>query len=247
MTQTKYRPILFSTPMVQAILEGRKTQTRRTKGLEKFNENPKKWRYDGLCEDGYFMELTSIYGTPLEHYFEVIPPCTIGDVLWVRETFEYFESNYNMHDTIHSKTSSVKIQFKADGMISNEFSVNKLTALKALVKIEKGKLDKPIFLPSIFMPKEACRIFLKIKSIRVERLQEISEEDSDHEGVKNDDFFSGLYNYLNYGSNVFDLKTAKDSFISLWQKINGKASWDSNPFVFAYEFEQIEKPLDFIS
>lgn len=106
---------------------------------------------------------------------------------------------------------------------------------------------KTIFRPIFFMPKHACRIFLKIKSIRVERLQEITEADAIAEGVKDDGFFEGLYNYYNYLLKVFIFKKARDSFMSLWQKINGNGAWNlNNPFVWVYEFEKIERPNDFL-
>jgi hypothetical protein len=104
------------------------------------------------------------------------------------------------------------------------------------------------------MPKTACRIFLKIKSIRVERLQEISESDAIAEGII--EILPQMYsqyrewkNYINadnphgYKS---DYNNPINSFKSLWQSINGKDSWNVNPFVWVYEFEQIEKPNDFI-
>jgi hypothetical protein len=82
------------------------------------------------------------------------------------------------------------------------------------------------------MPKEACRLLLKIKSIRVERLQDISEEDAIAEGA------------IQHEKET-DWLTAKFGFEMIWLKINGKESWISNPFVWVYEFEKIEKPNDF--
>lgn len=222
---TKFHPILFSTPMVQAILEGRKTQTRR---VVKYPLQLKGW----LVSIG-----ESENPPPIEFC-----PYEVGDVLWLRETFEYFESTYNPHGTTDDKNSSVKIQFVADNKISNEISVTKIQALKALVKIEKGKLEKPIYNPSIFMPKEACRTFLKIKSIRVERLQDISEEDSIAEGVIKEK--NGQWK--NYLVPQTFWTYAKYSFETLWISINGKESMNKNPFVWVYQFQQIEKPLDFI-
>ena len=73
--------------------------------------------------------------------------------------------------------------------------------------------------PSIFMPKEACRIFLKVTDVRVERLQSISEADARAEGVD-----------------------SVDAFFALWQKINGTESLAANPWVWVYEFEVIPKP-----
>lgn len=217
MTITKFRPILFSTPMVQAILENRKTMTRRTKGLEKYNEAPDEWRYDGISEEGdYAMELLD-NGNPKEIYSEIFPAYNLGDVLWVRETC---------------------LPLKIVDVLDNE---------QILYKADQGAEDfiKGIhskWKPSIFMPKHACRIFLKIKSIKVERLWDISKEDAISEGIEI--LGLGFKNYDNYVPlTAFD--NTQSSFFSLWSKINGLKSLQENPFVFVYEFEQIEKPLDF--
>jgi hypothetical protein len=204
---TKFHPILFSTPMVHAILEGRKTQTRRTKGLEKINITPDLWRIEKL--NSFFAKIDDEAGFDLKL---LKSPYNVGDVFWVRETFTEWPKG--------------DFQFYASTALGEEL----------------GKWK-----PSIHMPKEACRIFLKIKSIRVERLQDISWIDADSEGVKNDGFFEGLYNYLDYLQNIFHFISPIRSFMTLWQSINGKESWDTNPFVWVYEFEQIEKPLDFLS
>jgi len=109
--------------------------------------------------------------------------------------------------------------------------------------------------PSIFMPKRACRIFLKIKSIRVERLNEITHWDSISEGIEvrlvdgdeeyKDYLAKGTDEYDSWGDTYYP-NNPKPSFISLWKSINGLDSWDLNPYVFVYEFEKIAKPLDFI-
>ena len=190
---TKFHPILFSTPMVQAILEERKTQTRRIiKDKLLQNSTPD--------DDLEFLLLTIIY------------KYKVGDVLWVRETFR----------PIEQEVGSPRFEYKAT---------------EAINLIDKWK-------PSLFMPKQACRIFLKIKSIRVERLQDIRDKDAQAEGV---DFVEGIngnlyFNYLtkDYGCNELF------SFMTLWESINGDGSWNKNPFVWVYEFERIEKPLDFI-
>ncbi|MBC7847234.1 MAG: hypothetical protein H7Y10_12155 [Flavobacterium sp.] len=194
-TTTKYHPILFSTPMVQAILEGRKTQTRR---IVKYPLQLKGW----LVSIG-----ESENPPPIEFC-----PYEVGDVLWVRETF--------------AEWPKVMFQYKASTHIGSE--------------IGKWK-------PSIFMPKEACRIFLKLKQIRVERLQDISEEDAIAEGVIS--FFNPLFQetrFKDYMISYSECREASRSFCSLWESINGLNSWNQNPFVWVYEFEQIEKPNDFI-
>ena len=202
--------------MVQAILEGRKTQTRRTKGLEKVNENPNDWKFEGFGKnpdnekDKRLCAYFTIKGT--ETWYYQICPYNVGDVFWVRET---------SHKIVDSETLKfISYGFKAD----NDYKGAKWT-------------------PSIFMPKEACRIFLKLKSIRVERLQDISREDARSEGIELD-LVSGT-KFKDYVTNSTTY-SEKTSFFSLWESINGKKSLDWNPFVWVYEFEQIEKPNDFI-
>jgi len=106
--------------------------------------------------------------------------------------------------------------------------------------------------PSIFMPKTACRLFLKIKSIRVERLQSISEGDAVAEGMKFTDFGKNQWgdqkrgwHYSEVNSADQCLGTAKWAFGNLWQSINGPESWAANPWVWVVEFEKCEKPENF--
>jgi hypothetical protein len=167
----KHRPILFSTDMVQAILEGRKTQTRR---VVKPQSNANVIDFGHEWERGEFFARCP-YGQP-------------GDVLWVRETWaplgDYPKCNYTF-------------MYKAD--VEQNYS--------------KWK-------PSIHMPREAARLFLRIKSVRVERLQEITCQDVFAEG----------------------LESGHDSkFITLWESINGHESWEANPWVWVVEFERISK------
>lgn len=192
---TKFRPILFSTPMVQAILEGRKTQTRR------------------IIKDNLLQTCTDEYNELEFLIITSICPHKVGDVLWARETFvqQGLDSNNFVYKANHPE---------------KDLSYRPLGGWK----------------PSIFMPKEACRIFLKIKSIRVERLFKISEGDAIAEGVE-------LYDtnlYKDYLDERNSFSHARISFDSLWVSINGIDSWNKNPFVWVYEFEKIEKPLDFI-
>lgn len=219
MKTIKYHPILFSTPMVQAKLENRKNQTRRTKGLEKVNINPDEWKFEAFGtnpdneNDKNLHAYFTVKGTETWMYQKC--PYNVGDVLWVRET---------SYECISENLQGV-FYYKATMLSSWSFKWKQ----------------------SIFMPKKACRIFLKIKSIKVERLQDISEEDAKAEGVK----FLPNGSYRNYHEEEIDqnymyTKQAKISFETLWESINGFDSLASNPYVFVYEFEQIEKPLDFI-
>jgi hypothetical protein len=232
------KPILFSTPMVQAILEGRKTMTRRTKGFEKLGEHsnvkliPKaignekdwgKWYFE--TDEGETVVFNCPYGQ-------------VGDVLWVRETF--IKNNGEL-------PTDLGYIYKAD---------------LGLEEIKYSKELKVKWKPSLFMPKEACRLFLKITNVKAERLQDISEKDAKAEGVESciadREHFgvraAGMRLYRDYDRKNNSLKDypcngfefAKTSFETLWQSINGEQSWNDNPYVWVVEFEQCEKPLNFL-
>lgn len=197
----KERPILFSTPMVQAILEGKKTMTRRIMKPQPIKLDSVNYDWNGL------------WFTDKNHCGRVLrnkcPYGEVGDILWVRETWKYEES------TKYTDVCS-------DGVF--------------YYKADKDSHIIRGWKPSIFMPKEACRIRLEITNIMVERLNDISEEDAINEGVEK--WLDG--NYKAYGKNAGKYERAKDSFRSLWQSINGEQSWEANPWVWIIEFKQIE-------
>ena len=192
----KQRPILFSTEMVQAILAGRKTQTRRV-----VKPQPIEW-LEHVSGDLFCDKHTSGI---LPKSFKC-PYGKKGDVLWAREAFCYND----------------------DDGYSSEFSY------KADHPTAKG------WKPSIHMPKDAARIWLRIKDVRVERLQSVSMRDAMHEGIESIDHGAHWKNYMKdeISSYVFP----RHSFESLWQSINGLESWNANPWVWVIEFERIEKP-----
>ena len=176
------KPILFSTPMVQAILGDRKTMTRR---IVKFPKD-----FDGrnvYSNDPHGLK----YSRSDDMIERLFPKYKVGDVLWVRETFQTLPPNM--------------VFYKAD-------KENKAT----------GNWKH-----SIFMPREAARIFLKVTRVRVERLQDISGEDAMKEGVKIESMWP-----LCIGDSY-------RAFSILWESINGKGSWDANPWVFVYDFEKV--------
>ena len=215
----KSKPILFSTPMVQAILEGRKTQTRRVvKGV---NDHYYQSLVNHASGKHTFVMNGNYSPEPKGVIEKKCPFGQVGDVLWIRETWQNSDNNVYYH-------------YKAD------FT-------------EPGKGWKP----SIFMPKDAARIWLKITNVRVERLNEISDEDAIKEGIDfeifNDESDTFIYrNYLkgkdfysfseygwNFGKEIHSAPVA--SYCSLWEKINGDGSWNANPWVWVIEFERIEK------
>ena len=201
----KFRPILFSTPIVQANLDGLKTQTRRTKGLEKVND----CYFQSLVHHatGRFTFVPNGNFNPTEE--EVIevkcPYGQVGDVLWVRESFNKRIEEFPIHKEVYVYKETM-VTYNRPGASW------------------KWK-------PSIHMPKEACRIFLKIKDIRVESLQDISRGDCMDEGCP--------------FPNIANQTDPKAWYQNLWEKINGKESWYLNPWVWVIEFERIDKPEDF--
>jgi hypothetical protein len=202
----KAHPILFNTEMVQAILDGRKTQTRR------------------ICKHQYWShsELTDVNRNGIFQKVDRRVSCpygNVGDVLWVRETW-CLTTPYGPEEYYFGyKTSSQ-------------------TEIKASEKYNYYSPDE--WKPSIHMPKEACRIFLRITNIRVERLQDISEDDAIKEGVQ-----KIAYGYKHYTFKGASAEHARHSFLTLWKSINGSESWEANPWVWVIEFERTVKPENF--
>lgn len=197
------KPILFSTHMVQVILAGRKTMTRRV--------------IKQSVVDNFLIGVMGILvGSYREGMAEAYPtvddaPYSAGDVLWVRETWMP-ETEQRIHTGGYIYRASDRPE--PDG-------------------------DAPLkWHPSIFMPKEAARIFLRVIDVRAERLREISEEDARAEGciTFHDKIGDGKFDDVL----EFDL-TAKDAFCELWERLNKKRGygWDTNPWVWVYTFERI--------
>jgi hypothetical protein len=192
--ESNEHPILFSTEMVKAILEGRKTQTRRVvKQQPDFKPTHVNDR------------LTYWYSNSKPYSLNDCPFGKPGDLLWVRESFANADNGFC---------------FKVYNDIYTVFA------------------PRNSWKPSIHMPKVATRIWLEVTSVRVERLQEISEADAKAEGVKSN--FSQLFNeerYYDYLDIESQWRSAVSSFKSLWYKINGIESWHENPWVWVVEFK----------
>jgi hypothetical protein len=234
----KSRPILFSTQMVKSILEDKKTITRRI-----IKEKPD---YFINCVEGKPLSIglsgsCSFFGAVIngEDKTIICPYGKVGDVLWVRET--WWKAPNNCSYTALYKADFPMVYY------GTEWDPNEKVVLEA--KDYKFK-------PSIHMPKDYARIFLKITNIRVERLKDISEEDAIAEGIENfyDNTTIGATAYRNYTVTKKDIKEspwnivandAVESFQTLWQSINGSDSWKENPFVWVIEFEKTEKPKNF--
>ncbi len=223
--------------MVQAILAGRKTQTRRTKGLEITNERlaGHKATFDSINRHGECI----IRVENLGYLFNTgkCPYGVPGDVLWVRETWtpldtQEVDSAQLDEDGIPLEEFQVEIGYK-DGMskwcVFSEDFYDQMNE-----DIEDMEQEGTKWKPSIHMPKDAARIWLRIKDVRVERLQDITGQDAISEGV--------IFPPHGPSSLLESWGAAKKLFQNLWQSINGPDSWKDNPWVWVVEFERIEKP-----
>jgi hypothetical protein len=228
-TEVKERPILFSAPMVQAIIAGRKTQTRRVVKLRK-----------GQTIDNGAVFSASDPFAMVWHYGQP------GERLWVRETFvQKFENGYPVYNAEGNLDPSC-YHFAADG-----YEVLKDDGDGGTEYTKAGFTASP-WTPSIFMPRHASRILLEVTAVKVERVQDISEEDARAEGMERNEPGDGTAwdvdadGYLPYcchypnGCECFPVYSARESFEGLWHKINGKESWDANPFVWCISFKRLE-------
>ena len=212
----KERPILFSGAMVQAILDGRKTQTRRVVNYDLASN----------LEDGWGKEVqkietddTPMGGLPVTEW---CPYGMVGDRLWVRETFALLS-----HDATQElnpmKTDDGCLWFRADPTDKHVWDC---------------ELDKWKWRPSIHMPRWASRITLEITAVRVDRLQDITEADARAEGCNRIE----LGPFEVGGMPVHPMtSTYKEAFKGLWDSINGKrkvCTWNDNPWVWVVEFKK---------
>lgn len=209
----KERPILFSGPMVRAILEGRKTQTRRAvKGVEGMEF----WRcFDRQQGDrwAFRSEITS--------HEVACPYGAAGDRLWVRESWNVSGLGFGMKPSLASTIADAGAwRYAADDKSGWQHG----------------------WRPSIHMPRGASRITLEVMGVRVERLQEISEADAVAEGIERDPMLQrtfAVYPLNEERPGYVNCPLA--SYHSLWDSINGPGSWDANPWVWVVEFRRVEK------
>lgn len=196
------KPILFNTAMVRAILDGRKTVTRRVvKARNTEILDKSKW----AKEPCWFDVIKTINGKKVATADKILPPYNPGDILYVRETWRCIEAS--------CPPSNCTIEYKAGG-------TERFCGIIAL-PTEGGEWK-----PSIHMPKEAARIFLRVTNVSVERLQDITEEEKLKEGAP---IGWGQYNFYE----LWD-STIKEADKPLY-------GWDANPWVWVIEFERISR------
>ncbi|MCK6611574.1 MAG: hypothetical protein L6Q78_11100 [Bacteroidia bacterium] len=153
-----------------------------------------------------------------------------GDVLWVRESCTYVIRDH-AHDLLEGSRDGVQWVYKS-------------SMHEDWMKYAKEKYGYK-WKPSIHMPKEACRLFLQITNIRVERLQDINSGDAISEGIEfNWSSLFSEYRYKDYMNVKSDWRSPISSFQSLWASINGLDSWEANPWVWVIEFKKLEGKPD---
>jgi len=195
----KERPILFSGPMVRAILSGRKTQTRRIVKPQPDESGLSKKDGAEYWEDASGRKYICPFGVP-------------GDRLWVRETWRTTKSLE--HLAPRNIASGAPLEYMADRCLTPGGG-----------RLEyRGKAR-----PSIFMPRWASRINLEVADVRIERLNDITEEDAKAEG------WDGYISYMPQPH------PAIAEFSRLWESIHGPGSWDHNPWVWVVTFK-VEGP-----
>lgn len=188
------KPILFNTEMVRAILDGRKTQTRRP-----IKHLPLEEPYATVDENGLWISDENGDWYRAEAFF----PLKSGDILWVREAWNKCECSENY---------CYRANFNFDTLF-------------------KWK-------PSIHMPKEAARLFLIVKDVHAERLQDITLEDCHKEGIDKSNIRHEI-------SGEVKVDFSQEAFITLWDSTIKKANlpkygWDANPWVWVIEFEVVK-------
>lgn len=194
------KPILFNTEMVRAILDGRKTQTRRVikslDGLSFYRAEPSEDAYEALGKWDFFYGWLE-GGVMFDACASVKAPYSIGDILWVRETWNHVK--FGLGDWHY--------EYRADYDDTSKWRNGSFAQWR----------------PSIHMPRDAARIFLRVTDVRVERLQDIDDDGVVAEG-------------LEIGAQIDEL----------WNRTLSKSSramfgWDANPWVWVIEFERCDK------
>ncbi|HCB2458494.1 hypothetical protein [Klebsiella aerogenes] len=224
----KERGMIFNGEMVRAILDGRKTQTRRIMKVQPESSKSRPgdfWFSSKKLESMVHISDFAPGNSPIADYHLFIqehccPFGAVGDRIWVRETWARYNIDQNSHDLAYRATTP------ADWP-------------------EEGR-----WRPSIHMPRWASRILLEITNVRIERLNAISPEDAESEGLERTNFTGfgdepGLPSYPEPDVYFDPLKKQwkeypPEAFAGLWESIYGEGSWKANPWVWVIEFKRVE-------
>ncbi len=211
------RPILVSGPLIKPIQRGLKTDTRRTRDLDKVNEYPDNWEFvrffDGVAK------FTEKHNSLNELYIKS-PYGQAGDLLWVRENVSFWFGWDHLKPRQINRENCVAFWYNADGE----------------TPVQAGKTR-----PSIHMPRWVSRITLELTDVTVERLHDITEEGAKREGVE-----CGFVRVDTSGAkNKYSFEASPDGtylrgFYMTWINLNGRESWYENPWVWVLSFKLIK-------
>jgi len=220
--------------MVQAILEGRKTQTRRLLKVQPVFRGGV-WQWDPTNSDHSIWKADE---NPNEGDFgpwrkSMCPYGIVGDRLYVKETWKPHADVDEEGAVTEEHPLGTCVKYKADGAMIKPSLWNEEQGFWC-----ESQEDTTHWRPSIFMPRWASRITLEITEVRVQRAKEISEEDAIAEGI--------VWGRAGSGISCFQIKgedwgndTAVGRYANLWDSINGSGSWEKNPWVFAITFTKL--------
>lgn len=215
----KERGMIFNGEMVRAILDGRKTQTRR----------PIKWKQTRFTEIGEREDGSKWpWSEDAEHACDFWHPCpfgAVGDRIWVRETWSSDFANYYPND---------RVWYAADN--NRQLDIDMVDGVRGIYSPESDVHVPFRWHPSIHMPRWASRILLEITDVRVEQLNAISQEDAQAEGME----LTGWRPTYSDPDSGGEVMTPYDNFAELWSSIYGEGSWKDNPWVWVIEFKRVE-------
>ncbi|WP_121383209.1 hypothetical protein [Pseudomonas aeruginosa] len=227
----KERPILFTGPMVLALLEGRKTATRRIAKPVKHPDLGNIYAPGALVLEGepqHVIDRACPYGQP-------------GDRLWVRETW----TDVNLCGApalAYRADEDIRDLMEEPGFLDDRgaFNYDDPRVKPYPFACWYADLDQARWRPSIHMPRWASRILLEITAVRVERLQDISDDQAEAEGVERPENITNVDVWDGAERELFNaMNQPRARFRRLWSNINGSESWDSNPWVWCIEFKRV--------
>ncbi|HHG1645059.1 TPA: morphogenetic protein [Klebsiella pneumoniae] len=225
----KERGMIFNGEMVRAILDGRKTQTRRVMkvqpesnqlGLLLITDSTKR---SDISK--YHWAESNATGNHVRSKLFSCPFGAVGDRIWVRETWSSDFANYYPND---------RVWYAADN--NRQLDIEVVDGVRGIYSPESDVHVPFRWQPSIHMPRWASRILLEITDVRVERLNAISQEDAQSEGLE----LTGWRPTYSDPDSGGEVMTPYDNFAELWSSIYGDESWQANPWVWVIEFKRVE-------
>lgn len=239
----KERPILFNAEMVKAILSGRKTQTRRTMKVQPIL-NGNFYEVYGAGWSKGIKSVPAVYGHSLS---QNCPIGAVGDQLWVRETWGVvsndFDDNGIMIDWVPDRPATAIHEMPFGRGYYSGHAIYAADGSFTWGDDDGYEDGRSCWKPSIHMPRRASRIDLLITGVRIERLNDISEEDSRAEGVGSAVWFAAKGvpedEWTSLGDHGALRASHINSFATLWESIYGEESWAANPWVWVIEFKRV--------